>query len=195
WHAFLATRQRVDLTQADQRVDYWACAKGEGYWRYEFAAAETPPDWRSRARELLALVDGEGDWAEFMDPATGQYRAAHIAAGRLEGCLFVGPGAQLPPRDWLLRLFALERLDDAQRRSLLSGRPAQAGEDQGAVVCACFGVGRNRLLSAIRGQDLTSVEAIGAALKAGSNCGSCIPELKTLLAEGRQACASCASSD
>jgi assimilatory nitrate reductase catalytic subunit len=51
------------------------------------------------------------------------------------------------------------------------------------VVCSCFSVGINTLTRAIREQDLTTAEAIGQALKAGSNCGSCIPELKALLKE------------
>jgi assimilatory nitrate reductase catalytic subunit len=38
-------------------------------------------------------------------------------------------------------------------------------------------------LRAIRGDKLVSVEAIGKALKAGTNCGSCVPELKGLLAQ------------
>ena len=56
----------------------------------------------------------------------------------------------------------------------------------GFVLTACQrkgGVGRSTLLRAIRGDKLVSVEQIGRALKAGTNCGSCIPELKGLLAE------------
>ena len=73
-------------------------------------------------------------------------------------------------------------LDDADRRSLLLGKPL-AGEDPGRAVCACFGVGVNTLRQAIRDGQLGSVEAIGEALRAGTNCGSCIPELQSLLAE------------
>jgi len=39
------------------------------------------------------------------------------------------------------------------------------------------------LLRAIRGDKLVTVEQIGKALRAGTNCGSCIPELKGLLAQ------------
>jgi assimilatory nitrate reductase catalytic subunit len=49
------------------------------------------------------------------------------------------------------------------------------------VVCACFGVGENTLKQAVA-QGANSVEALGARLRAGANCGSCIPELKKLLA-------------
>jgi assimilatory nitrate reductase catalytic subunit len=36
-------------------------------------------------------------------------------------------------------------------------------------------------LRAIRGDKLVTVEQIGKALRAGTNCGSCVPELKALL--------------
>jgi assimilatory nitrate reductase catalytic subunit len=50
------------------------------------------------------------------------------------------------------------------------------------VVCACFGVGRASICDAIAGGARNAAE-IGAKLKAGTNCGSCIPELKRLIAQ------------
>ena len=52
----------------------------------------------------------------------------------------------------------------------------------GPIVCACFGVGRTTICDAIAGGAGTAAE-IGAQLKAGTNCGSCIPEMKRLIAE------------
>jgi assimilatory nitrate reductase catalytic subunit len=46
-------------------------------------------------------------------------------------------------------------------------------------------VGRNTICDAIRTQGLQSTGEITACLKAGGNCGSCVPELKRLLAETR----------
>ena len=51
----------------------------------------------------------------------------------------------------------------------------------GPTVCACFGVGRNTICDAISQGARTAAE-IGGKLKAGTNCGSCIPELKRLIA-------------
>ena len=50
------------------------------------------------------------------------------------------------------------------------------------MVCACFGVGETTIKDAIRKGEAKSVDDIGRCLKAGTNCGSCIPELKQLLA-------------
>jgi assimilatory nitrate reductase catalytic subunit len=66
--------------------------------------------------------------------------------------------------------------------AILAGRAPKGALESGPVVCSCFAVGRSTLLRAIRGDGLVSVEQIGKALRAGTNCGSCIPELKGLLA-------------
>jgi assimilatory nitrate reductase catalytic subunit len=91
----------------------------------------------------------------------------------------------LPPRQWLETLFERERLSDAERASLLLGRPTQAAADSGRIVCACHGVGERTLTEAIA-QGASSIEDLGRVLKAGTGCGSCIPELRALLAHTRQ---------
>jgi assimilatory nitrate reductase catalytic subunit len=49
------------------------------------------------------------------------------------------------------------------------------------VICACFGVGLNVIRRAIVSEALTSAEEIGKALRAGTNCGSCLPELRKIV--------------
>jgi assimilatory nitrate reductase catalytic subunit len=73
-------------------------------------------------------------------------------------------------------------LTDEQRAMLLSGRSSEGMASAGPIVCACFGVGRTTICDAIAGGAQTAA-AIGAQLKAGTNCGSCIPELKRLIAQ------------
>jgi len=85
--------------------------------------------------------------------------------------------------DHLKTLFAAPELDEAERRNLLSGKAADQSANAGALVCACFGVGINTIREAITSRAATSVEEIGRALRAGTNCGSCIPEMKKLLAQ------------
>ena len=65
---------------------------------------------------------------------------------------------------------------------LLSGKSADGLAGTGPVVCACFGVGRSTICDAIAAGAATTAE-IGARLKAGTNCGSCIPEMKRLIAQ------------
>jgi assimilatory nitrate reductase catalytic subunit len=83
----------------------------------------------------------------------------------------------------LARLFTGQPLDSAARAALLSGKLGHGRTERGATICACFSIGRNTLLEVIRSQRLTSTREIGVALRAGTNCGSCLPELNALLAE------------
>ena len=68
-------------------------------------------------------------------------------------------------------------------RSLLAGR-ALEGSEQGALVCSCFGVGRNPIAACARelGAAATPME-IGKRLKCGTNCGSCVPEIQAIIGE------------
>jgi assimilatory nitrate reductase catalytic subunit len=88
----------------------------------------------------------------------------------------------LPSRAWLSQLFAEQQLSDEMRNALLAGKPGAGLPDIGPIVCACFGVGENTIKEAISCGKAKSVDQIGKQLKAGTNCGSCIPELKTFLA-------------
>jgi assimilatory nitrate reductase catalytic subunit len=65
---------------------------------------------------------------------------------------------------------------------LLSGKAADGLASCGPIVCACFGVGRATICDTIAAGARSAAE-IGARLKAGTNCGSCIPELKRLIAQ------------
>jgi len=174
WEGFVLSRGELTATG----TSYLVRVAGEGCIRYEIAGAQLPGDSSGFARQLLGA---HGEWLEYEDRAAGRFSAARLLDGVLDACIFLQRAGTLPERNWLSSLFAAGRLAPAERGSLLSGRPPRGVADQGRIVCACFSVGLNTLTAAIETQGLTSVEAIGAALRAGSNCGSCIPELRGLL--------------
>lgn len=178
WYGFLLSRRRFQMSLKG----YWSMSLGEGLWRYELAGDELPQDWATHARELLCSKEDDVAWMEYFDRGTRRYRAGRMVGDRLESCIFIGPDHQLPNRDWLMKLFARERLSEQDKTFLLSGRPGEKGEDAGPVVCACFGVGRNTLLKLVQSGEVSTVAEIGKRLNAGTNCGSCIPELQALLA-------------
>jgi len=120
-----------------------------------------------------------GERIEAIDAARGTRRVAILSGGRLVAALFVTEAGQLPTRDWLVA-----QLSEAQAApTLLAGRAPGASVDRGAVLCVCFDLGVKTILAAIRDQQLADVAAIGAAIGAGTNCGSCRPALARLLAE------------
>jgi len=62
----------------------------------------------------------------------------------------------------------------------ISGRPSNSVLDRGATVCSCFGVGANEIAAAVD-RGCTTVAAVGNALQAGTNCGSCRAEIGYLI--------------
>ena len=66
---------------------------------------------------------------------------------------------------------------ERDRRLLLSGRSAEGVAETGPIVCAGFGVGLEAIRGAITLGTAATVAEIGKALRAGMNCGSCMPEL------------------
>jgi assimilatory nitrate reductase catalytic subunit len=175
WYGFALARAPLELPA----TSYRAVSRGTGYWRYELAGEELPTSWPEWADSVLGPRAAR---IELTDVAGGRYRGANVEGGRLESCVFVATAKALPSRTWLATLFGAQALSDADRLAILAGRAPKGSLEAGPVVCSCFAVGRSTLLRAIRGDTLVSVEQIGKALRAGTNCGSCIPELKGLLA-------------
>nr|WP_234981448.1 nitrate reductase [Fontimonas thermophila] len=181
WHGFLLSRTPVPM----QTLTWWTRVTGARFVRYELAGREPVDDWAACARDMLGVGDADADWIEYEDRSVGVFRAAWIVDGRIAACLFVSPRPDLPSRAWLSGLFVKERLDDRDRIGLLVGEPPDRDADTGPTVCACFGVGRHAIVGAIHGGCRT-VEALGQRLRCGTNCGSCIPELRALIASTRE---------
>ena len=179
WYGFVLSRHQVDTGAAS----YWVRSRRQGLWHYELAGAAPTGDWAGCARGMLQ-ADAEGaQWSEMFDSARQAYRGARFVDGRLDSCVFIGPDHCLPPRDWLIELFARDSVDGRERMRVLAGTPGSGQEDAGGIVCSCFGVGRNTLCQAIERFGLQSAEEIGQRLQAGTNCGSCVPELRALIGE------------
>jgi assimilatory nitrate reductase catalytic subunit len=123
--------------------------------------------------------------AEYTDPARGHARIAALREGRLEACIFVGPAKAPPQWDAVRTLFAAATLGELERRILLSGQSADGMVETGPVICACFGVGLSAIREAIAA-GATSVADIGRVLRAGTNCGSCMPELRGIIERSAQ---------
>jgi assimilatory nitrate reductase catalytic subunit len=156
---------------------WWARVAVSGGYGYLFADNADLAGWQS----WLRSVAGE-DFAEYRDFGGGVYRAASFAGDHIDTCLFVGPARDAGDWNVVKSLFAADTLSDSQRRMLLSGQSSDGLASAGPIVCACFGVGRTTICDAIGAGARTSAE-IGLKLKAGTNCGSCIPELKRLIAQ------------
>ena len=171
WHGFIFSRTALTPTG----TDYWVKINGEQFVRYEIAGEQPVDDFLSWAKQQLGE---EGEWLEYSDTHQQKFRAGKVVNNRLEGVVFITPQCDLPSRTWLSQLFSEDTLTDEMRMSLLAGKAGAGQPDTGAIVCACFGVGENTIKEAIADGSAKTVEKLGELLKAGTNCGSCLPELK-----------------
>jgi assimilatory nitrate reductase catalytic subunit len=144
-------------------------------------AGDELPGWA--ARLCGAATDDER--VEFLDTSRNTYRLAIIRGRRLQACLFIARKASaLPQEAALSALFELTDWKDDRARILRGGAGA-AAPPRGRIVCVCHGITEPVIRAAIAAQNLPDVAAVGRALRAGTNCGSCKGELAQMLREDK----------
>ncbi|MCZ0963756.1 molybdopterin-dependent oxidoreductase [Paracoccus sp. EF6] len=168
WYGFAVSARPITPD-----CDYWVRAILPGGHQAELAGLGEPADWPGTARTMLGVT---GEPLVVRDAGKGILRMAFVADGRLQAALFISPEPAA-----LSRSHVIASLGASCGGDVLAGRPGAQQSEAGALVCACLGVGMNTILQGIATRKLMTVEAIGKALGAGTNCGSCKPELKALI--------------
>ena len=132
---------------------------------------------------LLAPLPEDGEWLEMEDRARGVFRRALVVDGTLRACVLLArEPASLSRHEAIVPLLGTPIPESARWRALFGGgQPETVHSEQ--PVCACFGVGRASILAAIREHGLQTTREIGVRVNAGTNCGSCLPELSAILRE------------
>ncbi|CAN5232827.1 nitrate reductase [soil metagenome] len=171
WRGFLVT---VDAIAAPEAA-YWTRSRVAGGWLTELAGEGDA--------DIEALLPAGGRM-EVMDMRRGMRRIVVLDdTGHLVAALFLTRTGVLPSRSWIAAQLGQS---EAQAAELLAGRAATPAEDVGQIVCVCFDVGMKTILTAIGSAGLLSVEAVGAAVRAGTNCGSCRPAIAKMLEPERK---------
>jgi assimilatory nitrate reductase catalytic subunit len=173
---------RAPSTLAFPSGTWWArVAVGQGV-EYRLATNQGPLFWHDFA---YRTIGAEAELAEELRGAT--YQAAAVRDGEIEGCVCVAPAGQ-PPRWDLAALLAMAGGTDAGSPRAVPKNPARdyiGGTE--TFVCACFKVSLEAVREAVRSGTARSVRDIGRTLQAGTNCGSCLPELKRIILDERVA--------
>ncbi|WP_417534398.1 molybdopterin-dependent oxidoreductase [Marinobacterium stanieri] len=168
WEARLLVREERSIED-----HWWTRVPLNHCTSYRLADTEAVENWRDWCESHLGVPSL---WLD--DQAHKRFRAAGIHNNRLDWILLVEPSAELPDLAWLDSCFDVE-IDLDTRRQLLDAK-APGEQATGAVICSCFQVREPDIISAvIEGAD--SAQALGEQLKCGTNCGSCVPELKELV--------------
>ncbi|MEM8561331.1 MAG: nitrate reductase [Pseudomonadota bacterium] len=128
--------------------------------------------------EKVQSISNEVSVCEYRDAASLDFRAVVLDGKQASSAIFLHADQhQLPTSDWVATLFGSESGLDAS--ALLAGRQ-QGKVDPGRLICTCEEVGERQITTAIS-EGVATVEALGAKLRCGTQCGSCVPELKCLL--------------
>ncbi|WP_354690810.1 nitrate reductase [Phytobacter sp. RSE-02] len=171
-------------------------------WQGEFYAREMPPlpadlYWVRKAADsvLHFTLAGNGDASPWLTAwcQTQGWQMQTLRAGTVRnilawhhGQLMLGwwSDTRLPviAHDVIVQAFISAPATAQARHSLLAGQSPSCLPVPGRTVCSCYSVGENAIRAAIAtGCDSTA--ALGNVLRCGTNCGSCLPELKALLSE------------
>jgi assimilatory nitrate reductase catalytic subunit len=152
---------------------WWTRVAAADGHEYRIATDQGPLMWHDFAYRMLAA---DAKLAEHLDQRT--YRAEAIVDGEVDGLVWIGPSDQ----PLSLELGTLDVHDDGVPLAQIAAISLFKTEP---VVCACFGIGAGRIRNAVTSGTATTVAEIGQATQAGTNCGSCLPELKRMIAQER----------
>ncbi|MGY8871245.1 MAG: nitrate reductase [Pseudomonadales bacterium] len=144
---------------------------------WELIDLETSPSFAW----LTAAFPKIDQWVHLADSEQRYLSGAGFIGNQLQVILLSGP--ELPEYDktWLANQIGTEFSLDQDRLRLLAGFPADPSLQTGKTICACYQVGEQTIINALQNGEANSVECLGEKLKCGSNCGSCIPELRILV--------------
>ncbi len=147
-----------------------------------FASTRAPADLHGLLSNFLQSL---GEHAEMKDPASGDFRTVVFNGERVVTALFVQKQRDLAAFDWVASHFSDPAIARSVRLALLSGRGLAGGANHGPLVCACHAVRKSAIEAAIAAGAL-DLDSVGAVTKAGTNCGSCRPEIKVLLQQASE---------
>lgn len=156
-------------------INYWSrIAVSNGYLTL-LSDKQDPEQLHSTLMPYMQ-TSGEPN-ASYSDPVCGDYRELAVDKTHLQYALFLHKDrTALPAQSWFSDLGAQQRVEPEQ---LLAGFSANQ-EDVGQLICSCWEIGERQISSAIAA-GANSVSALGKKLRCGTQCGSCIPELKQLI--------------
>ncbi len=153
---------------------------------FRAAATEAPPDNVLEQIEQLLNLDSP-DVLRYADRKRGQRRAVRMARSHTDTTLeAVALAGDTRAEAWIRTLLQEQLSAQAYGRLLLlPGATAPlAVRSRGKAVCSCFNVTEpeiNGHLADAAGTDDERLASLQTTLQCGTNCGSCVPELKRLV--------------
>lgn len=157
---------------------YWSRISQRGVTHYLLADPSQPKEWRTWLDEQT----GSHRWVcQVADLGDNGFNLLAWHEGQLQLAFFASPKQPTPDRQAVVAAFSQAPEEAQTRLALLAGRTGGSKTPTGAIICSCFSVGEMSIVSAVQ-KGCHTVQQLGSALKCGTQCGSCIPELKKVIA-------------
>ncbi|WP_296447021.1 nitrate reductase [Rhodoferax sp. UBA5149] len=153
---------------------------------FRAAGHDAPADALLQQIEAILNLAGS-DVLRYADKKRGQRRAVNLAHDvrdtTLEGFMLAGDTSA---QGWIKTLLQDELPAQAYGRALLvpGAKPPTAVQSRGKQVCVCFNVADVAIddyLGRCSGSVEERLASLQSSLKCGTNCGSCVPELRRLV--------------
>src|SRR5690606_21543124 len=166
-------------TATTPRFAYWDWRPVRNGYSYRFATSCALSATQLREWLQSAIAAADTRLIDFHDASQHDHRMLLLREHHLQAALFsAATPDQLPPAEWLQGL--MYKPVPANEWLLLAGRELDSSS-KGALICSCHEVGKDEIIAAIR-LGARDTQSLGKLLRCGTGCGSCIPELKQLLA-------------
>lgn len=143
------------------------------------ASHHTAPDAAiiQRLDQMLGMVE-DAPMLNYDDAKRGIHKRILVESGQVTGVKLIG---ETLAADWLKQVMQQGQFTDELRRWALAplSAPPTGQKSRGKIVCNCFDVSENEIIESCEaGADFQTLQA---KLQCGTNCGSCVPELKRLV--------------
>ncbi|PRD13830.1 nitrate reductase [Pantoea coffeiphila] len=175
WQAKLFVRGENNVPPL---TPYWSRITQPGIAHFTLADSSRPTDWLAWVNEQYPTA---GLICQTADLGDDGFSLLAWCEGELQLAFYARRRAPSVDRQAVVAAFSAPPQTAPQRLALLAGRAGSDKAPTGAIICSCFSVGEIPIADAVR-QGCRSVQQLGDALKCGTNCGSCIPELKKIIA-------------
>jgi assimilatory nitrate reductase catalytic subunit len=163
-------------------------AKGEARSGVLFRAAHTDAAPAAVVQQIETLLQLAGtDVVRYADAKRGQRRAVRLVRGdvntTLEGFLLAG---DTRAQGWMGTLLQDEQPAQSYGRAWLApgATPVAPVVSRGKTVCTCFNVTDvdiDAQLAQCTGNAADRLSSLQGALRCGTNCGSCVPQLQRMV--------------
>jgi assimilatory nitrate reductase catalytic subunit len=163
------------------KFDYASCGlygQGEGIVILRAAHNSTPDEASIRQLDEMLGMTEDTPMLNYNDARRGISKRILVDGLRVIGVRLIG---EILATEWLKEVMTSGQLTDELRRWALApfSAPPTGQRSRGKIVCNCLNVAENDIIEIISlGGNLPALQA---KLKCGTQCGSCVPELKRLV--------------